>query len=54
MEQTEVLCSPKDKSAQIELHHRDGIFELLKAQESIPAAYVALRACTTTLFLLGS
>jgi hypothetical protein len=39
--------------------HRDGIFKLLRIQgieskESIPPAYVAWRAGTTTLFLLGS
>ncbi len=38
---------------------RDGIFELLSSpgidsKESIPPAYVAWRAGTTTLYLLGS
>jgi hypothetical protein len=41
------------------LQIRDGIFKLLRSpridsKESIPAAYIARRACTTTLFLLGS
>jgi hypothetical protein len=39
--------------------NRDGIFKLLRSpgidsKESIPPAYVAWRASTTTLFLLGS
>jgi hypothetical protein len=39
--------------------HRGGIFKLLRrpgidSKESIPPAYVAWRAGTTTLFLLGS